>query len=188
MTHDTATRAFLARAVAEGIIDVAVGEADSPFGTLTIAVTDQGLVRLAYPNETPDLVLDELAMHVSPRVVRLPKRTDEVRRELDDYFEGRRHAFDVAVDFTMCGSGFRRRLLEATARIPYGELRTYRDMAAAAGNDKAVRAAGNALGSNPIPIVVPCHRVVRTGGGLGGYTGGLDRKVRLLGIEGVLLP
>jgi methylated-DNA-[protein]-cysteine S-methyltransferase len=188
MNVDTATRAFLERAEADGLIDVAVGETDSPFGPLTVAVTARGLVRLAYPNETPDLVLDELSVHVSPRILTVPKRTDQVRRELDDYFAGRRHSFDVAIDFTMCGGGFRRRLLEATAGIPYGELRTYRDMADAAGNVRAVRAAGNALGSNPIPIVVPCHRVVRTSGGLGGYTGGLDRKVTLLGIEGVLLP
>jgi len=100
---------------------------------------------------------------------------------------GRRHDFDVKVDLSLIKTPFSKRLLEATARIPFGETRTYRDMAAAAGNAAAVRAAGNALGHNPIPIVVPCHRVLRTGGNIGGYTGGLDRKVKLLATEGIEL-
>jgi methylated-DNA-[protein]-cysteine S-methyltransferase len=111
--------------------------------------------------------------------------TEDVRRELEEYFEGRRRAFDLRVDLSPL-EGFRRRILAATARIPFGSVRTYRDVAMRAGNERAVRAAGNALGSNPIPIVVPCHRVVRTGGGLGGYTGGLDRKRVLLELEGAL--
>jgi len=112
-----------------------------------------------------------------------PARLDDVRRELDEYFEGRRRDFDLPIDLALVRGDFARRLLEATARIPFGSTASYRDMAEAAGNVRAVRAAGNALGANPIPIVVPCHRVLRTGGALGGYTGGLDRKRRLLALE-----
>ena len=172
-------------AAEQGLLDVAYGSADSPFGPLFVAVTRRGLVRLSYPERAVDEELDELSRMVSPRILHAPKATDEVRRELDEYFAGRRRAFDVPVDLSSV-SGFRRRILGATARIPFGSVRSYRDVAASAGNDRAVRAAGNALGSNPIPIVVPCHRVVRTGGGLGGYTGGLDRKRRLLQLEGAL--
>ena len=164
-------------------MDIGYGFADSPFGPLLVAVTPRGLIRLSYPDQDPDRELEQLAAQVSPRVLESPRATGEVRRELDEYFEGRRTRFEVAVD--MAGiEGFRRRVLEATAGIPFGSLRTYREMAERAGSPRAVRAAGNALGSNPIPIVVPCHRVVRTGGGLGGYTGGLDRKRRLLRLEG----
>jgi methylated-DNA-[protein]-cysteine S-methyltransferase len=120
-------------------------------------------------------------------VLEAPARLDEVRRELDEYFEGHRRDFDLAIDLSLIRTPFTRRLLQATARIPFGETRTYRDMATAAGNPAAVRAAGNALGHNPIPIVIPCHRVLRTGGSIGGYTGGLDRKVILLATEGITL-
>jgi methylated-DNA-[protein]-cysteine S-methyltransferase len=122
---------------------------------------------------------------VSSRVLESARATDEARRELEEYFERDRRRFDLDVDLSL-SHGFTRRVLEATAAIPYGSVITYRDVAGRAGNERATRAAGNALGSNPIPIVVPCHRVVRTGGGLGGYTGGLDRKVRLLTLEGAL--
>ena len=121
----------------------------------------------------------------SPRILEAPARLDVVRRELEEYFEGKRHAFDLNIDLSLIKTPFAKRLLQATARIPFGETRTYRDMATAAGNPLAVRAAGNALGHNPIPIVVPCHRVLRTGGAIGGYTGGLDRKVKLLATEGI---
>jgi len=173
------------QAADQGLLDVAYGSADSPFGPLLVAVTRRGLVRLSYPERPVDEELEELSRTVSPRILHAPKATDEVRRELDEYFAGHRRSFDVPLDLSSV-AGFRRRILGATARIPFGAVRTYREVATSAGNDRAVRAAGNALGSNPIPIVVPCHRVVRTGGGLGGYTGGLDRKRRLLQLEGAL--
>jgi methylated-DNA-[protein]-cysteine S-methyltransferase len=180
------TDAFVARAAREGLIDVAYASADSPFGRLLVAVTPAGLVRLAYPDERPDRVLEELAARVSPRVLESPAQLDAVRADLDDYFEGRSRGFRTQVDWTLM-TGFRLRVLQATAAIPFGSVSTYRDVATAAGNPRGARAAGGALGSNPIPIVVPCHRVLRTGGGLGGYTGGLDRKQLLLQIEGVVL-
>jgi methylated-DNA-[protein]-cysteine S-methyltransferase len=182
---EEAARRLARQAGAVGLIDVAYAEMDSPFGTLLMATTPKGLVRLAYPEEERDEALEELAAKVSPRLLQAPERLDEVRRQLDDYFEGRRTGFDLEVDYAL-RRGFVRRVLRATARIPYGDVATYRVVAGRAGNAKAVRAAGNALGSNPVPIVVPCHRVVRTGGGLGGYAGGLDRKRFLLQLEGAL--
>jgi methylated-DNA-[protein]-cysteine S-methyltransferase len=119
-------------------------------------------------------------------VLKAPARLDEARRELDEYFEGERHEFDLPIDWSLTREGFGRRVLQATARIPFGEVSTYRGVATEAGSPRAVRAAGNALGANPLPVVVPCHRVLRTGGGLGGYTGGLDKKEHLLRLEGVL--
>jgi methylated-DNA-[protein]-cysteine S-methyltransferase len=178
-----AVAAFLRRADRERGVDVAYEEVDSPLGRLVVAVTARGLVRLAYPGEED--VLDELARDVSPRILRLAGRTDEARRELDEYFEGSRVRFEVPVDWSLT-TGFTRKVLRATARIPFGELSTYSEVASRAGSERAYRAAGNALGSNPIPIVVPCHRVVHSGGGLGGYTGGLERKEFLLTLEGVL--
>ncbi len=184
--------AELAASVAElagasGLIDVAYSFVDSPFGELLVAVTKQGLVRVDYPNHDFDETLEELAAKVSPRVLESPRSTDGVRRELEEYFSGDRHSFTVQVDLSLV-HGFTRKVLEQTARIPFGAVSTYREVATRAGSPLAVRATGNALGSNPIPIVVPCHRVVRTGGGLGGYTGGLDRKVKLLQLEGVTIP
>jgi methylated-DNA-[protein]-cysteine S-methyltransferase len=181
----SAREGILAAARAEGLLDVAYAFADSPFGPLLVAVTPRGLIRLAYPNETADEVLEDLARRVSPRMLESARDTGEVRRELDEYFDGGRREFDVDVDLSIV-SGFTRRILEAAERIPFGQVITYRTIAAEAGSPRGARAAGNALGSNPIPIVVPCHRVVHSGGGLGGYTGGLDRKVRLLSLEGVL--
>jgi methylated-DNA-[protein]-cysteine S-methyltransferase len=151
---------------------------------LLIARTPKGLVRLAYPNERRDDVLDDLAARVSPRVLEAISGLDDVRRDLDEYFAGRRRRFRTKVDWVLT-TGFGRRVLEATAAIPFGRVSTYREIAAVAGSPNGSRAAGNALGANPIPIVVPCHRVLRTGGGLGGYTGGIERKARLLQIEGV---
>ena len=117
-------------------------------------------------------------------MLRAPRALDEARRELDEYFEGHRREFDLPLDLSLA-RGFSRRVLDATAAIGFGEQLTYRDVARAAGSERAVRAAGNALGANPVPVVVPCHRVLRSGGGLGGYTGGLDRKRFLLALEGV---
>ena len=177
---------LVADAAAEaGLLDVAYGFVDSPFGRLLVAMSRRGLVRLAYPNQPADQVLSELAAEISPRVLESTRATEQVRRELDEYFEGKRRTFSVRVDLSGV-QGFGKRILQQTARIPFGSVITYRDVATRAGSPRAVRAAGNALGANPIPIVVPCHRVVRTGGGLGGYTGGLERKEVLLAIEGVL--
>jgi methylated-DNA-[protein]-cysteine S-methyltransferase len=176
---------FARRAADAGLLDVAYGTLDSPLGTLTAFVTSRGLVRLSYPGEAIDRQLADLAGDVSPRILEAPERTDGVRRQLDEYFGGARHAFDLPIDWRLL-RGFRAAVLRATAAIPFGSVSSYREIAAAAGSPKAYRAAGNALGSNPIPIVVPCHRVLHAGGGLGGYTGGLDRKRYLLGLEGVL--
>jgi methylated-DNA-[protein]-cysteine S-methyltransferase len=163
-----------------GLLDVAYATLDSPLGTLLLAATPAGLVSVAYD---PESGLERLATRVSPRVLAAPRRLDPARRELDEYFAGRRHEFDLPLDWQLV-RGFSRRVLEATARVPFGALASYRDVATAAGSPRAVRAAGNALGHNPLPIVVPCHRIVRTGGALGGYTGGLERKRTLLAIEG----
>jgi methylated-DNA-[protein]-cysteine S-methyltransferase len=178
-------RLLAERAADEGLLDVAYAAVDSPFGPLTVAATRRGLVRLAYPSVPTDAVLGELAVRVSPRVLEAPARLDEVRRELDEYFAGRRHRFELPLDWSLT-DGFTRRVLRATSRIGYGELSSYQKVAEKAGSPRAVRAAGNALGANPIPVVVPCHRVVRTGGALGGYTGGVERKEFLLRLEGAL--
>lgn len=170
---------------AEGLIDVGYARVGSPFGEWVVAATPRGLVRLAFAGEDEDAILDDLSRRVSPRVLYAPKRLDDVRRELDEYFDGRRRAFDVALDWSLV-QGFNLRVLRATARIPYGSVSTYKDMARSAGSPAAARAAGNALHNNPIPIVVPCHRVLHSGGGLGGYGGGLDMKERLLRLEGAI--
>jgi methylated-DNA-[protein]-cysteine S-methyltransferase len=175
---------LVARAGREGLVDVAYGQADSPFGPLTVAATDVGLVLLAYPELEVDDILERLAREVSPRVLEAPARIDPIRRELDEYFEGRRRVFDQPVDWRLVHGGFFEAILRATAEIDYGATVSYREIAERAGNAKAVRAAGNGLGSNPVPIVVPCHRVVASGGGLGGYTGGVERKQQLLELEG----
>jgi methylated-DNA-[protein]-cysteine S-methyltransferase len=175
------------RAAAEGLLDVAYATVDSPLGPLVVAATPRGLVRVAYTEHSLDAeVLDELARKLSPRVLEAPARLDPVRRELDEYFEGRRTAFDVPIDWELT-RGFTRRVLAATARIGFGHTSSYAEVAGRAGSPRAVRAAGNALGSNPMPVVVPCHRVLRTGGALGGYTGGLERKEFLLRLEGVIV-
>jgi methylated-DNA-[protein]-cysteine S-methyltransferase len=172
------------RAGKEGLVDVAYAVVDSPLGPLTVAGTERGLARVGYG--PTDEVLERIAARLSPRVLEAPARLDEARRELEEYFEGRRHDFELPLDWSLIREGFGRRVLKATAAIPFGEVSTYRGVATEAGNERAVRAAGNALGANPLPVVVPCHRVLRTGGGLGGYTGGLDRKEHLLRLEGVL--
>jgi methylated-DNA-[protein]-cysteine S-methyltransferase len=175
-----------ARAEAEGLLDVAYASVDSPLGSLMLAATPRGLVRIAYTDRSaPDEVLEELARRVSPRVLEAPARLDSVRRELDEYFAGSRREFDSRIDWSQLG-GFTREVLKATARIRFGATSTYAGVAGEAGSPRAVRAAGNALGANPVPVVVPCHRVLRTGGALGGYAGGTERKQFLLRLEGVL--
>lgn len=176
---------FKARAAEDGLLDVAYTSADSPFGTLLLAKTRRGLVRVGLPNQDSEELLVDLAERVSPRVLEAPKELDEVRRELDLYFEGKLDRFDLPLDWRLSG-GFRQRVLRAINRIPYGQTRSYTEMARRAGNERAVRAAGSACGSNPIPLVVPCHRVLRTSGALGGYGGGLPMKQGLLELEGVL--
>ena len=176
---------FADRAEGEGLLDVAYAETDSPFGRVLLAATPRGLVKLALPNQDREQVLEDLAGKVSPRILEQPARLDEVRRELDLYFEGKLHEFDLPLDWQL-SEGFRRRVLRSIARIPYGQTATYTDMAKRAGSERAVRAAGSACGANPIPIVVPCHRVLRVGGALGGYGGGVEMKEGLLKLEGVL--
>ena len=182
---DELTARFAERAAADRLLDVAYTVTDSPFGPLTLAATRRGIVTVGLPNLGTDAVLDRLAQRISPRVLEAPAGFDEARRELELYFEGRLREFDLPLDWQLT-AGFRRKVLRATAGIPYGETRSYTEMADRAGNARAQRAAGSALGSNPIPIIVPCHRVLRSGGALGGYGGGLPMKERLLELEGVL--
>ena len=167
-----------------GLLDVAYATLDSPVGKLLLASTTRGIVRIAYVDEADeDAALAELAARISPRVLAAPRKLDDPRRELEDYFYGRRRRFDFGLDWRLT-QGFGRRVLKATARIPYGDVSTYKRVATAAGSPRGSRAAGNALGSNPLPIIVPCHRVLHSDGGLGGYTGGVERKRLLLGVEG----
>ena len=174
------------RAAHEHLLDVAYTVLESPVGPVLVAATRRGIVRISFgEGHDPQAVLADLCGRVSPRIVEAPSYFDSVRRELDEYFHGQRTRFDLPLDWSLTG-GFGRRVLERTARIPYGEVSTYKDVAAAAGSPRGARAAGNALGANPIPIVVPCHRVLHSGGGLGGYGGGLDRKEFLLRLEGSL--
>jgi methylated-DNA-[protein]-cysteine S-methyltransferase len=182
-----AARRLAERASAEGLADVSYTAADSPFGTLLLAATGRGLVRVAFPEEETDSVLERLARRLSPRIVEARAPLDPVRRELEEYFAGSRRKFGLTVDWSLVGP-FGRRVLRVTSEIPYGGVLSYAEVAAEAGSPRGSRAAGNALGSNPIPIVIPCHRVLRTGGALGGYGGGLDRKRWLLDLEGAGAP
>jgi methylated-DNA-[protein]-cysteine S-methyltransferase len=175
---------LVARVADAGLLDVAYATLDSPVGTLLLAATPRGLVRIAYldAGEQESEVLEQLSVKVSPRILAAPRRLDEPRRELEQYFAADRPRFETPLDWRLT-HGFGRRVLEATARIPFGSVSTYKDVAAEAGSPRGSRAAGNALGANPLPIVVPCHRVLHSGGGLGGYTGGLERKRALLAVE-----
>jgi methylated-DNA-[protein]-cysteine S-methyltransferase len=179
----TELQRFAARAEADGLLDVAYTSVDSPFGRLLLAATPRGLVKLSLPNYDEGEALEDLARRISPRVVEAPARLDEARRQLDRYFEGRLTEFELALDWQLTHD-FRRRVVRAISRIPYGQTRSYTQIATSAGNERAVRAAGTACGANPIPIVVPCHRVLRSGGALGGYGGGLEMKEALLELEG----
>jgi methylated-DNA-[protein]-cysteine S-methyltransferase len=174
------------RASQEGLLDVAYATVDTPVGALVVAATEKGLVRVALPGQELDPVLNELAEKVSPRVIAYPRRLDEARRELDQYFEGRRQRFEIPLDWRLSHAGFYGRVLRATAKVPFGEVITYTQAAKRAGSPRAVRAAGSALGSNPIPIVVPCHRVIRSGGDIGNYGGGPELKRFLLDLEHAL--
>lgn len=173
---------LLARAKREGLADVGYAVVDSPLGPLWIAVGPRGVAVISYGGEPNAADLGRLLRTYGPGIVPDARRTSNVERELHQYFSGRRRAFDLDVDLSGL-TPFQRRVLRATARIPYGDLATYKTVARRAGNEAASRAAGAAVGANPIPIVVPCHRVVASDGTLGGYAGGLDAKRRLLAIE-----
>jgi methylated-DNA-[protein]-cysteine S-methyltransferase len=180
----TRLRARLAdRAASDGLLDVAYRTMDSPAGPLLLAATPAGLVRVAFDRENHDDVLVELAGAISPRILRSPRGVDDVARQLDEYFAGRRRVFDVPVDLRLA-KGFRRAVLEHLRSIPSAVTESYTAVARAAGNEKAVRAAGSACASNPIPLVVPCHRVVRRDGTHGQYRGGPEVKHALLTMEG----
>jgi methylated-DNA-[protein]-cysteine S-methyltransferase len=173
---------LVAAAAGNDLLDVAYRTVDSPVGTLLLAATPQGLVRVAYDREDHDAVLARLAERVSPRVLRAPSRLDDAARELDEYFTGRRRDFDLTLDLQLT-RGFRRAVLAHLREIAYGATESYAVVAAAAGSPAAVRAVGTACATNPLPLVVPCHRVVRSDGSPGQYVGGADAKQVLLTME-----
>jgi methylated-DNA-[protein]-cysteine S-methyltransferase len=178
-------RAFRERAAAEGVLDVAFDFTDSPVGQLLLAATDRGVCRISFDPE-PDAELEWLARGYGARILRSARPLEEPKRELDDYFEGRRREFGVDVDLAALPD-FQRLVLAELQRVPYGATDTYGGLAARIGRPRAARAVGGALNKNPVPIVVPCHRVVGASGSLVGYAGGLERKERLLALEGALL-
>lgn len=173
------------QADAEGLLDVAWASTDSPIGPLMLAATPAGLVSINFGGES-DRYVEALAQKVSPRVLRAPARLDDTRRQLDEYFAGARHDFELPLDWRL-SKGFRHKVLDELVQVPYGQTVSYKELAERAGSPGASRAVGSAMATNPIPIVVPCHRVLRTGGDLGGYGGGLDAKVYLLHLEGARL-
>jgi methylated-DNA-[protein]-cysteine S-methyltransferase len=179
---------FAERALREGLVDVAYASFESPLGTGRVAATERGVVAVSLPSLDQEGFLARLAGEVSPRVLEAPTRLERARRELDEYFEGRRQAFELELDWRLVRPGFYGRVLRATARLPYGVTASYGEIAGLAGNPRAYRAAGTALGSNPIPIVVPCHRVLRAGGQIGDYGGGPEMKRYLLELEGAIRP
>ena len=171
-----------ATAEREGLLDIGFDVVDSPVGRLLLAATEVGLVRVAYAVEDHDAVLADLATRVSPRVLRAPDRVAVAARQLEEYFAGRRRGFEVPLDLRL-SAGFRRSVLDELRRIEFGGTRSYAEIAVAAGSPRAVRAVGSACATNPIPVVVPCHRVVRADGAPGGYIGGPDAKRSLLALE-----
>jgi len=181
-----AARSLAGRAVATGLVDVALATMDSPVGELLVAVTPRGLARVAFEGEDRDRVLARLARELSPRILEATAPTDQARRELDEYFRQERTRFGLKVDRRLIGP-FAWDVLSATRRVGFGRTATYGEIAGRIGRPRAARAVGRALGSNPIPIVIPCHRIVGAGGALTGYGGGLPRKQALLSLEGVTL-
>jgi methylated-DNA-[protein]-cysteine S-methyltransferase len=172
-----------AEAELAGLIDVAFEQHETPLGTILVGATREGLVRIGLPTENEDDVLAQLSERISPRVLRASREPlTQARRELDEYFGHERRSFGIPLDWRLV-TGFRREVLRATEQIPYGRTASYREVATTAGSPNAVRAAGSALATNPLPIVVPCHRVLRTGGGLGQYRGGPEAKAQLLSLE-----
>ena len=186
-TDEDAGRRLRARlerdATAAGLVDVAYRTLDTAVGSLLLAATDRGLVRVAFAAEDHDAVLQSLAERVSPRVLCAPHRLDPAARELDEYFHGRRRVFYLPLDWQLARGPFRRAVLLHLADICYGHTVSYTQLAAAAGNPRAVRAVGTACSTNPLPVVVPCHRVVRNDGALGNYVGGVAAKRTLLDLE-----
>jgi methylated-DNA-[protein]-cysteine S-methyltransferase len=173
----------LAAAAAEaGLLDLSYTTLDTPIGKLLLAATDQGLVRIAFNRENHDAVLEQLADKISPRILHSPARLEAAVRQLDEYFAGHRREFELPLDWRLA-KGFRREVLAHLRQIAYGRTESYAQVAAAAGNPKAVRAVGTACGTNPLPVVVPCHRVVRSDGSFGGYLGGTEAKQLLLTLE-----
>jgi methylated-DNA-[protein]-cysteine S-methyltransferase len=171
------------RAEAEGLVDVAYERHDSPLGSIVLAATHDGLVRIGLPIEGQDAVIDELARRISGRVLRAPRTAvTQARHQLEEYFERRRTGFEITLDWQLTG-GFRRQVLAATAQIPYGQTASYTDIATRAGSPRAVRAAGTALATNPLPIIIPCHRVLKSSGQLGSYRGGPQAKAQLVELE-----
>ena len=173
-------RRFREAAAAAGLVDVAYDVADSPVGELLLAATDRGLCRISF---TPEAALEDVARSFGLRVLRVPRRLDPARRQLDEYFAGGRSSFDLPVDLAPLGE-FQRLVLGELARVPFGEVTTYGALAGRIGRPRAARAVGGALNRNPVPIVLPCHRVVGASGSLVGYAGGLERKRALLALEG----
>jgi methylated-DNA-[protein]-cysteine S-methyltransferase len=178
-----ALRARLAeRAASDGLLDVAYRTIDSPVGELLVATTEAGLVRVAFAVEDFDTVLAELAATISPRILKAAARTDKVARQIDEYFAGDRRSFDLNVDLQLV-SGFRRTVIAHLSHIEYGNTASYAAIASAVGNPAAVRAVGSACSHNPVPVVIPCHRVIRSDGAIGQYLGGVDAKTALLALE-----
>jgi methylated-DNA-[protein]-cysteine S-methyltransferase len=173
---------LVAAAEADGLLDVAYRTVDSPVGSLLLAATEQGLVRVAYEIENHDQVLQVLSERVSPRILQAPRRLDQVARQLAEYFAGERRDFVLPLDFRLA-HGFRREVLARLLMIAYGSTESYSKVAAATGHPRAVRAVGSACATNPVPVIVPCHRVLRSDGTLGGYIGGLQTKAALLSLE-----
>jgi methylated-DNA-[protein]-cysteine S-methyltransferase len=171
-----------ARADADGVLDVAYRTLDTPVGTLLLAATETGLVRVAYPVEGHDQVLQALAARVSPRILNAPRRLDPAAREIDEYFAGQRHSFDLPLDYRLA-TGFRREVLGHLPGIGYGTTASYAAVAAATGHPRAFRAVGTACATNPLPVVLPCHRVIKSDGDLGNYRGGPAAKQFLLNLE-----
>jgi methylated-DNA-[protein]-cysteine S-methyltransferase len=182
---DQLDRRFREAAASAGLLDVAYDYTDSPVGRLLVAASDRGLCMISYDPE-PERELDWLSASFGARILRSAGPVDVARRELEEYFDGARHEFDLPVDLTPL-PGFQRTVLEELVRIPYGHVDTYGGLARRIGKPQAARAVGGALNRNPIPIVVPCHRIVGAGGRLTGYAGGLERKQALLGLEGAIL-
>lgn len=171
-----------AQADEDGLLDVAYRTLDTPVGTLLLAATSSGLVRIAFEREGLDGVLRSLAGSISPRILETPRRLDQVARQLEEYFGGRRTSFDLPIDLRL-SAGFRRSVLSYLPAIGYGETASYQSVAAAVHNPKAVRAVGTACATNPLPVVIPCHRVIRSDGQLGAYLGGPEIKHQLLDME-----
>jgi methylated-DNA-[protein]-cysteine S-methyltransferase len=182
----TAAASLANRVAREDLAEVAYASFDSPLGTGLVAATRRGVVRVALPNEQLDETIERLAADVSPRILELPGRLDDARRELDQYFEGRRRRFDLELDWRLVRPGFYSRVLRETAKLPFGVTASYGEIADRAGNPRAYRAAGTALGHNPIPLIVPCHRVLLAGGRVGNYGGGPEMKEWLLKLEGAI--